>query len=382
MFVVADCPKELPTGRWTTYTVCFGLPLATYPTEEDLMSFSRRQFVYDVTGTLLAGGLMARTLWGASDEESQAIPIVDTHQHLWDLETVRPPWLKGAPDLLNRRYAMPEYLAATRGLNVVKAVYMEVDVDPRDHVLEAEHVIGLCRSRQHPTVAAVIGGRPDSDQFGQYIARFKGNPYVKGVRQVLHGGTPAGHCLSDEFVRGIRLLGDAGLSFDLCLRAGELKDGVKLADACPQTRFIVDHCGNADPNAFGAKSGTEKPSHDPEGWKRDMEAFAKRDNVICKISGIVARAAGLDRRRPGADCQPLPGRIRSGSRRVRRRLARVSAGGDVSRVGAGVAQDCGRAACGRPAETVARQRGTILWARRVTRLAAVTKGLPRTDNRN
>jgi len=252
------------------------------------MLFSRRQFVQDLTAGLLAGGLLARTGLAASDEPSAAMPIVDTHQHLWDLEVVRPPWLKGS-DLMNLRYAMPEYLEATRGLNVVKAVYMEVAVDPRDHLIEAEHVIGLCRSKQHPTVAAVIGGRPSSDAFADYIARFKGNSYVKGVRQVLHGETPEGYCLSDEFVRGIRLLGEAGLSFDICLRAADLKDGVKLTELCPDTRFVVDHCGNADVKAFAAKT-SGKPSHDPDAWKRDMAAFAKRSNAICKISGIVASA--------------------------------------------------------------------------------------------
>jgi predicted TIM-barrel fold metal-dependent hydrolase len=254
------------------------------------MSFSRRQFVQDITGGLLAAGLLARTGVAAVDAPAPSLPIVDTHQHLWDLQIVRPPWLKGAPDLLNRRYTMPEYLEATRGLNVVKAVYMEVDVDPREHFTEAEHIIGLCRSKQHPTVAAVIGGRPASDRFAEYVARFKGSPYVKGVRQVLHGGTPAGSCLSDEYVRGVRLLGDAGLSFDLCLRPGELQDGVKLAERCPDTRFILDHCGNADPNAFAAKTGGEKPGHDPEAWKRDIEAFAKLGHVIGKISGVIARA--------------------------------------------------------------------------------------------
>lgn len=253
------------------------------------MSFSRRDFVQQAAGGLLAGGLLAQTGWSATDASPASIPIVDTHQHLWDLEVVRPPWLKGS-ELLNRRYAMPEYLEATRGLNVVKAVYMEVAVDPRDHVTEAEHVIGLCRSKQYPTVAAVIGGHPASDKFGEYIARFKGNPYVKGVRQVLHGDTPAGHCISDEYVRGIRLLGAAGLSFDLCLRPGELKDGMRLTELCPDTRFIVDHCGNADPKAFAAGPDGGKPSHDPDAWKRDMDAFAKRGNVICKISGIVASA--------------------------------------------------------------------------------------------
>jgi len=254
------------------------------------MSCSRREFVRHATAGLLAGGLLTRNGGAAPDELPGTMPIVDTHQHLWDLEIVRPPWLRGDSNPLNRRYAMPEYLEATRGLNVTKAVYMEVDVDPRDHVIEAEHVIGLCRSKQHPTVAAVIGGRPASDTFGEYVARFKDNPYVKGVRQVLHGGTPAGYCLSDEFVRGIRLLGKAGLSFDLCLRAAELSDGVKLAERCPEARFIVDHCGNADPHAFVVAAGDAKPSHDPAVWRRDIDALAQLDNVICKISGVVARA--------------------------------------------------------------------------------------------
>jgi predicted TIM-barrel fold metal-dependent hydrolase len=58
------------------------------------------------------------------------------------------------------------------------------------------------------------------------------------VRQVLHGsGSPPGYCLDDRFVRGVRLLGDLGLSFDLCMRPGELGDGARLIDACPGTNF-------------------------------------------------------------------------------------------------------------------------------------------------
>lgn len=57
-----------------------------------------------------------------------------------------------------------------------------------------------------------------------------------------------------------------------------------------ETRFIVDHCGNADPHAFVVAAGDAKPSHDPAVWRRDIDALAQLDNVICKISGVVARA--------------------------------------------------------------------------------------------
>jgi predicted TIM-barrel fold metal-dependent hydrolase len=216
--------------------------------------------------------------------------VVDTHQHLWDLDRVRPPWLAGAPEALRTRATTAEYRAATAGLGVARAVYMEVDVAPEDQVAEAEAVLELIRAGDSPTVAAVVGGRPASSGFGEYLDRFKGMPEVKGVRQVLHGaGNPRGECLGAEFVKGVRLLGKRGLSFDLCLRPEELEDGAELAERCPETRFIVDHCGNADPKAFGR--AVRNPSHDPEAWKRAMERLSRRPNVVCKVSGIVARAA-------------------------------------------------------------------------------------------
>jgi predicted TIM-barrel fold metal-dependent hydrolase len=83
------------------------------------------------------------------------------------------------------------------------------------------------------------------------------------------------------------------LSFDLCLRPKDLSDGIKLAEKCPDTRFILDHCGNADPKAFlkpgDSRLAKVRPDHEVEPWKRDISLLAKRPNVICKISGIIAR---------------------------------------------------------------------------------------------
>jgi predicted TIM-barrel fold metal-dependent hydrolase len=228
----------------------------------------------------------------AAPERVAGIPIIDTHQHLWDVQRIKPPWLDGAPEILRRSYVMSDYLAATEGLNVVKAIYMEIDADPRQHRAEAEYLLEICQSGQHPTVATVISGRPDSASFRDHILRYRGNRFIKGVRQVLHGGaTPPGYCLQPQFVASMRLLGEIGMRYDLCLRPGELADGIRLVDQCPETRFILDHCGNADVNAFlpASSRGAEKPSHDPEQWRRDIREFAHREHVICKISGIIAR---------------------------------------------------------------------------------------------
>ena len=128
----------------------------------------------------------------------------------------------------------------------------------------------------------MLSGRPNSEGFAQYAKQFKGSKYVKGIRQVLHvKETTPDYFLDDTFVKGIQLLGELGLSFDLCARPEDLHEHAKLVDKCPNTRFILDHCGNG------------KITHKPverEQWKKDMAAIAKRKNVVGKVSGFIASA--------------------------------------------------------------------------------------------
>lgn len=226
-----------------------------------------------------ASGLAAGSVAVGQTRKSSHMPIVDTHQHLWDLSRFRLPWIKrGSP--LAKNFVTTDYAKATEGLNVVKSVYMEVAVDPAQHDEEAEYVIDICKKGNTPMVAAVISGRPAAEGFRRYITRYKDNKYIKGVRQVLHEeGTKPGTCLDPKFIEGVRLLGELGMSFDLCVRPAELADAAKLVDACPDTRFILDHCGNANVQASNLGQ-----------WKKDMSAIARRKNVVCKISGIVASA--------------------------------------------------------------------------------------------
>jgi predicted TIM-barrel fold metal-dependent hydrolase len=236
---------------------------------------NRRQFVQHAAAAAVALAANAN----ASEGRKDMLPIVDTHQHLWDLKKFRLPWVKeGSP--LAHDHLLADYQKASEGLNVVKTVYMEVDVAPEQQSAEAEYVTALCRQPESRMAAAVVSGRPATEGFGKYLDQFKDNKFIKGVRQVLHvPETPPGFCLGKDFVKGVRLLGERGLSFDLCMRARELPDAAKLIDECPGTRFILDHCGNADVQA-----------PDRSQWQKDMAAVAQRKNVVCKVSGIVASA--------------------------------------------------------------------------------------------
>lgn len=212
-------------------------------------------------------------------KDTKMIPIVDCHQHLWDLSKFKLAWVK-AGEPLAVSFGQKEYAAATEGLNFVKSVYMEVDVVEEQQQQEADYLIEMIKAKNTPTVGAVISGRPNKGEaFKKYASQFKGSPYIKGIRQVVHTEhTPPGYSTTKEFIEGVRYLGDIGLSWDICIRPADLPDAAKLIGECPGTRFILDHCGNAP--ILDAKK--------LEQWKVDIAKVAAHKNVVGKISGIIA----------------------------------------------------------------------------------------------
>lgn len=239
-------------------------------------------------GAGVAATLAMPSLASAEDKH---LPIIDTHQHLWDLDKFTLPWLERG-STLGRSFVTKDYLAAIEGLNFVKAVYMEVDVKPEQHVAEAEYVLGLTKDPKNLTAAGVIGGRPAEAGFREYVKRFQDEPKIIGVRQVLHGGMPKGFCTSKEFLRGVSVLGEFGKTFDLCMRPADLADAAKLVEACPDTRFVLDHCGNGELAAFWRGSQNDKVANQ---FRRDIDALAKHERVVCKISGLPFQLAGKEK---------------------------------------------------------------------------------------
>ena len=90
------------------------------------------------------------------------LPIVDTHQHMWDLAQFALPWLEGeGMEPLRKNYLMSDYLAAGAGAGITRTIYMEVDVAAEQHIAEAEFVAGLCKADDNP-----IGWGGDRRQSG------------------------------------------------------------------------------------------------------------------------------------------------------------------------------------------------------------------------
>jgi predicted TIM-barrel fold metal-dependent hydrolase len=203
--------------------------------------------------------------------------IVDTHQHLWDLDLFRYAWLDALPPL-NRSFRMPDYLAAAKGLNVVKSVHLEADVDEAYMLDETRHLLALADQPGNPLEGIVACGRPDSEAFGFYLEKIAGHPKLKGIRRVLHT-QPDEVGQGVTFINTVATLSDYGLSFDICVLARQLPIAIKLVSKCPDVVFILDHCGVPQ---------VKERILDP--WRSYITELAKFPNVSCKISGLVAYA--------------------------------------------------------------------------------------------
>ena len=77
----------------------------------------------------------------ADGENTGDFPIVDPHQHFWDLSRNYYPWLcdpkpvhfrYGDYSSLKRNYLPPDYLRDAAGLNIVKTVHEDALWDPSD----------------------------------------------------------------------------------------------------------------------------------------------------------------------------------------------------------------------------------------------------------
>lgn len=201
--------------------------------------------------------------------------IIDTHQHLWDLELLPYSWTPNHPQL-NRSFRLNDYYEATQGIEVVKTVHVEADIDEPFMLDETRHILSLAERDDNPIAGVVAAARPEHEGFREYLEQIAGHPNLKGVRRILHV-VPDEVSTTPLFAENIRLLEEYGLSFDLCVLGRQLPLAINLVKQCPNVSFILDHCGNPDIKNL-----------DYDTWRAGMLELASYPNVAaCKVSGIV-----------------------------------------------------------------------------------------------
>ncbi len=204
---------------------------------------------------------------------------IDTHLHLIYPQRFSYDWTAGFPALAEQAFGVEQYRAAAAHSSISESIFMEVDVPGEQSKAEAAFFCSLAEDQANQISGVIAACRPEHADISAQLESTT-HPRLVGYRRVLHT-QPDELSTSKLFRENVALIGKAGLTFDLCLLPRQLSNGAALIDACPDTRFILDHCGVPDIAAG-----------DLTFWKIQLREISRRPNLACKISGIIAYAAG------------------------------------------------------------------------------------------
>jgi predicted TIM-barrel fold metal-dependent hydrolase len=219
----------------------------------------------------------------------KSVPTVDAHHHIWRLNDL--PWLSGpqVPRIFGpyqpicRDYSIDEYRSDIAGCDIVKSVYIQTNWPAGQSCEEARWVQSVSDATGWPHANVAHADLADPE-VGCLIERLAELPAVRGIRQQLHWhensqyrfASHPGVVNDADWRRGLAMLADHGLLFELQIFASQMADGAKLARSFPDTVFVLEHAGMPEDMS-------------PEGWQlwRDgMASLAECPNVNVKLSGL------------------------------------------------------------------------------------------------
>ena len=191
--------------------------------------------------------------------------IVDAHQHFWDPASADYPWLTEEVASLRRRFA-PEDLAPLLAENGVTGTIL---VQARHSLDETRALLELATDT--PFVLGVVGWLDLTGDVRGQLADLPA-PLV-GVRHQVHDEPDPSWLLLDDVQRGLATVAEAGLAYDLLVRARELPTAIATAIRHPELTFVLDHVA-------------KRPREDAV-WAVSVGMLADVPNVVCKLSGLL-----------------------------------------------------------------------------------------------
>jgi L-fuconolactonase len=206
---------------------------------------------------------------------------IDTHHHFWRYNveeygwiSARTPCVRDEMSVLRRSFGPEDLKAEIRAAGIDGVV----SVQARQKVEETEWLLEL--AAQHDFLKGVVGWVPlVSPDVKAELERLAQQPKLKGVRHVLQDEEDDLYMLRPDFNAGLAQLKAFGLAYDLLIFERHLPQAIELVDRHPEQVFVVDHA--AKPRV---KDNVLSP------WDENLAELAERENVYCKLSGLVTEA--------------------------------------------------------------------------------------------
>jgi predicted TIM-barrel fold metal-dependent hydrolase len=194
--------------------------------------------------------------------------IIDTHTHFYDPS--RPmgvPWPRPSETVLYRSVLPSEYHDLTEPLGVAGTIVVEASPWVEDN----QWVLDLARDNRF--LLGLIGNLNTAESaFAKQLERFHRNPLFLGIRVPGAALAKGGSAL---FRSNVKLLAQAGLTMDVLGSAGMFADLVRLHDAEPSLRVVIDHLPFDESPEYGL-----------------LREFEKRATVYAKVSNVLRKREG------------------------------------------------------------------------------------------
>ncbi len=221
------------------------------------------------------------------------VEFLDTHQHLIYRQKAGYSWTDDVPALAGKEFPLSLYQELTRDKGVKATIFMESGANDPDYQREVHMVAELAKDPASNILGIIASCRVENNEgFDAWLEQCS-DLAVVAFRGLLHSLTKE-NVQSPVSIANAKKIGRQGLVFDLCGPLEQMPNAAELVHACPDTYFMLDHCGVPD-----------IAGDDWEEWKHGLDLLAGLPNVACKISGVTAycgtRPVTLETIRPYMD---------------------------------------------------------------------------------
>jgi L-fuconolactonase len=206
--------------------------------------------------------------------ETAPTQTIDAHHHLWRYTPAEYGWIDEEMATLRRDFLPKDLIEAM----VTADIDGTIAVQARQTLEETRWLLDLADDCD--SIRGVVGWAPIAgEDFPACMEEFDGRDKLKGLRHVIQGEKDEHYILREDFNSGIRTMAGSGLVYEILIYERHLADTLYFVDEHPDQVFVLDHI--AKPLIAG---GVLQP------WALRMMELGQRDNVWCKVSGMVTEA--------------------------------------------------------------------------------------------
>jgi L-fuconolactonase len=198
---------------------------------------------------------------------------IDAHQHFWIYNQREYDWIDETMASIRRDFLPADLRPLLEHAGFAGSVLVQV----RQTLEETRWLLELAEN--NPFILGVVGWVDlRSPRVCADLQSFAGKSKLVGIRHIVQA-EPDDYLLDADFRRGISMLEEFDLAYDLLIYTKHLPLAAEFVKRFPRQRFVLDHLAKPP-----IKSGAV------DLWARGIRELASFPNVRAKVSGLVTEA--------------------------------------------------------------------------------------------